>query len=230
MDFPGVVYGCESWTIKKVEHQRIKIFKLWCWRRILRVPWTARRSHQSILKEINTLAIWYKELTHWKRPWYWKDWVQEEKGRQRERWLNGFTDSVDMSLSKLTEIVKDREACHTAVCGVTKSRSWLNDWTTITEQGVKHQKLCQKRKPLYYKRQYQRELEINQGNQPPCPLKIKIFFLFLKNKSESNMVEILFVASNLISHFIPDVYDRGWSTYFKDNWRKKEGLPRWLKR
>ena len=154
---------------------------------------------------------------------------RKRRGQQKMRWLDGITDSMNLSLSLLWDIVKDREAWHTVVHGVTKSWSRLSDWTT-TEQGVKHQKWCQERKPLYYQRHYQRELEINHENQPPCPLKIKIFFLFLKNKPESNMVVILSVASNLISHFISDIYDRGWSTDFKDNWRKKEGLPRWLKR
>ena len=95
MVFPLVMYGCESWTVEKAERWRIDAFELWCWRRLLRVPWTARISKQSILKEIspgysleglvwywnsNTLATWCKELTHWKRPWCWKDWGQEEKG------------------------------------------------------------------------------------------------------------------------------------------------------
>ena len=97
--FPVVIYGYESWTIKKAEHQRIDVFELWCWRRLLRVPWTARRSNQSILKEISleyslgglmlklklqTLATWYKELTHLKRPWCGKDWRQEEKGKTED--------------------------------------------------------------------------------------------------------------------------------------------------
>ena len=137
------MYGCERWTIKKAEHWRIDAFELWCWRRLLRVPWTAKRSNQSIFKEIklnipwkdrcwssNTLATWYKELTHWKRPNAWKDWRQEEKGAQRMRWLEGITDSMDMSLSELGEILKKRETRGAAVHGVTKSWTRLRDWTT----------------------------------------------------------------------------------------------------
>ena len=90
--FPVVMYGCDCWTINKAEHRRIDVFELWCWTRLLRVPWTARRSNQSILKEIspeysykawswssNSLATWCKEMTHWKRPWFWEDWKQEDK-------------------------------------------------------------------------------------------------------------------------------------------------------
>ena len=135
MVFPVVMYGCESWTIKKAERPRIDAFELWCWRRLWRVTWTARRSNQSILKEIspkysldwcwswssNILATWCKEPTHWKRPWSGKNWGQEEKGVAKDEmvgwhhWLNG------MRLSKLRETVMDSEAWHAVVHGVAES-------------------------------------------------------------------------------------------------------------